>query len=186
MPWRRARLRPTGRASSRSTTGCSRSTIRRSYSSPAPSQSAAPTDQPREKWDRGLIGLGVAHLDRSARGSELSVWHLRAEIASIHAMAPSSAETDWARIVEIYGQLLEVDHSPVVQLARAIAIGRADGPAAGLAALPASEGSPYGAAARGVFLAELGRRDEARRHFEKAMALARTEPERRLMEKRLS
>jgi len=67
-----------------------------------------------------------------------------------------------------------------------VAIGRADGPAAGLAALPASEGSPYGEAARGVFLSELGRRDEARRHFEQARTLARTEPERRLMEKRLS
>src|SRR5262249_31743711 len=143
-------------------------------------------DQPREKWDRGLIGLGFAHLDRSARGSELSVWHLRAEIASIHALAPSAAETDWLRIVDIYDRLLEVDHSPVVELARAIPIGRAGGPAAGVAALPAIEGSPYAEAARGVFLAELGRRDEARGHFEKAMGLARTEPERRLMQKRLS
>jgi RNA polymerase sigma-70 factor (ECF subfamily) len=143
-------------------------------------------DQPREQWDRGLIALGLAHLERSARGSELTVWHLRAEIASLHAMAPSAAETDWARIVAIYDRLLDVDHSPVAALARAVAVGRADGPAAGLAALPIMEGSPYGEAARGVFLAELGQRDEARRHFEKAMALARTEPERRLMEKRLS
>ncbi len=101
-------------------------------------------------------------------------------------MAPSAAETDWARIVAIYDRLLDVDHSPVAALARAVAVGRADGPAAGLAALPIMEGSPYGEAARGVFLAELGQRDEARRHFEKAMALARTEPERRLMEKKLS
>jgi RNA polymerase sigma-70 factor (ECF subfamily) len=143
-------------------------------------------DQLREQWDRGLIALGLAHLEHSARGSELTVWHLRAEIASLHAMAPSTAETDWARIVAIYDRLLDVDHSPVAALARAVAVGRADGPAAGLAALPIMEGSPYGEAARGVFLAELGQRDEARRHFEKAMALARTEPERRLMEKRLS
>ena len=143
-------------------------------------------DQPRGQWDRGLIGLGFIHLDRSARGSELTVWHLRAEIASIHALAPNAAATDWPRIVAIYDRLLEVDHSPVVHLARAVAVGRANGPAAGLAALPVMEGSPYGEAARGVFLNELGRRDEARRHFEKAMALARTEPERRLMEKRLS
>ena len=143
-------------------------------------------DQPREQWDRGLITLGLAHLERSARGDELTVWHLRAEIASLHAMAPSAAETDWARIVAIYDRLLDVDHSPVAALARAVAVGRADGPAAGLAALPIMEGSPYGEAARGVFLAELGQRDKARRHFEKAMALARTEPERRLMEKRLS
>ena len=56
-------------------------------------------DQPRDQWDRGLIALGLAHLERSARGDELTVWHLRAEIASLHAMAPSAAETDWARIV---------------------------------------------------------------------------------------
>jgi len=143
-------------------------------------------EQPREQWDRGLIALGLAHLAHSARGDELTVWHLRAEIASIHALAPSSAETDWARIVSIYDQLLEVDPSPVAQLARAVAVGRADGPDAGLAALPASEDSPYGEAARGVFLAELGQHDKARVHFEKAMALARTEPERRLMEKRRS
>jgi RNA polymerase sigma-70 factor (ECF subfamily) len=143
-------------------------------------------DQPREQWDRGLIALGLAHLDRSARGDELTVWHLRAEIASIHAMAPNAVETDWTRIVSIYDQLLGVDHSPVVELARAVAIGRADGPAAGLAALPAIDGSPYAEAARGVFLSELGRSEEARWHFKKALALARTEPERRLMEKRLS
>jgi RNA polymerase sigma-70 factor, ECF subfamily len=143
-------------------------------------------DQPREQWDRGLIALGLAHLDRSARGDELTVWHLRAEIASFHAMAPNAAETDWVRIVSIYDQLLEIDHSPVVELARAVAIGRAEGPAAGLAALPMLEGSPYGEAARGVFLSELGRSEEARWHFKKALALARTEPERRLMEKRLS
>ena len=74
----------------------------------------------------------------------------------------------------------------VVSLGLLVIIGRADGPAAGLAALPIMAGSPYGEAARGVFLAELGQNHEARRHFEKAMALARTEPERRLMEKRLS
>jgi RNA polymerase sigma-70 factor (ECF subfamily) len=142
-------------------------------------------DQPRADWDCGLIALGVTHLERSARGDELTVWHLRAEIASIHALAPSAAETDWARIVDLYDSLLAVDASPVVQLARAVAIGRTEGPKAGLAALPAIDGSPYGEAARGVFLSELGRSDEARRHFETAMALARTEPERRLMEKRL-
>lgn len=143
-------------------------------------------DQPRAEWDRGLIALGLAHLERSARGDELTVWHLRAEIAAIHAMAPSTVETDWSRIVGLYDSLLTVDPSPVVRLARAVAVGRADGPAAGLAAVPDIDGSPYAEAARGVFRAELGQCDEARTHFEKAMALARTEPERRLMEKRRS
>lgn len=142
-------------------------------------------DQPRDEWDRGLIALGFAHLERSACGAELSVWHLRAEIASLHAMAPSAAETDWLRIASIYDHLLELDRSPVVELARAVAIGRADGPAAGLANLPEPDGNPYAHAARGQFLVELGRHDEAKGHFVKASALARTEPERRLMLRRL-
>ena len=143
-------------------------------------------DQPRAEWDHGLIALGLAHLDRSAQGDVLTIWHLRAEIASLHAMAPSTGETDWPRIASVYEQLLVLDPSPMVELARAVAIARAEGPAAGLAVLPAMSGNPYGEAARGLFLAELGRRTEARRHFEKAHALARTDPERRLMARRLA
>ena len=142
-------------------------------------------DQPRQQWDRGLIALGLGHLDRSARGGEFTVWHLRAEIAAVHALAPSAAETDWPRIVAIYDQLREIDPSPVVELARAVALGRARGPAEGLAALPVPDGNPYAHAATAIFLTELGRTDEARRHFEKARSLARTEPERRLLERRL-
>jgi RNA polymerase sigma-70 factor (ECF subfamily) len=143
-------------------------------------------DQPRTEWDHGLIALGLAHLERSARGEELTVWHLRAEIALLHSTAPSMARTDWPRLAAIYAQLLAIDPSPMVELARAVAIGRADGAAAGLAALPALDGSPYVEAARGVFLAELGRRDPARSALERALALARTTPERRLMQQRLA
>jgi RNA polymerase sigma-70 factor, ECF subfamily len=143
-------------------------------------------DQPRDRWDAGMIALGLAHLEQSACGAELTVWHLRAEIAALHATASSAADTDWRRIVAVYDHLLDRDPSPVVRLSRAIAVGRADGPAAGLAALPTIDGNPYGEAARGVFLFELGRRDEARQHFRAALVLARTEPERRLMERRLN
>ncbi len=142
-------------------------------------------NQPRDQWDTNLIALGLAHLERSACGDELTVWHLRAEIAALHVTAPSTDATDWPRIASIYDQLRELDSSPVVELARAVALGRAEGPAAGLAALPQIDGNPYGEAARGVFLAELGRAEEARCHFAAAKALARTEPERRLMERRL-
>ncbi|MBS0221295.1 MAG: hypothetical protein JSR91_11190 [Proteobacteria bacterium] len=142
-------------------------------------------DQPRDQWDQNLIALGLAHLGRSARGEELTVWHLRAEIAVLHVMAPSTAATDWGRIAALYDHLRDLDRSPVVALARAVAVGRAQGPAAGLAALPSLDGNPYGEAARGVFLKELGRCNEARHHFEAATALARTEPERRLMARRL-
>lgn len=143
-------------------------------------------DQPREKLDRGLIALSMAHLEKSATGRELTVWHLRAEIAAAHALAPSADATDWVHVADVYTQLVEIDPSPMVELARAVAIGRAKGLAAGLAALPVLNSSPYGSAARGVLLAELGRTEEALRHFETARVLARTEPERRLMARRIA
>jgi RNA polymerase sigma-70 factor (ECF subfamily) len=142
-------------------------------------------DQPRDLWDRGLMALGLAHLERAARGEMLTVWHLRAEIAALHTTAPCTGDTDWPRIAMIYDRLSEIDPSPIVDLARAVALGRAEGPAAGLAALPALATNPYGHAAAGVFLSELGRHDEAKARFERALALARTLPERRLMERRL-
>lgn len=142
-------------------------------------------DQPRERWDGRLIVAGLAHLERSAVGDELTVWHLRAEIAALHTTAPSVRATDWPRIAAIYDRLIEIDSSPVVALARAVAIGRARSAAAGLDALPPLEASPYAHAAAAVFLSELGRGREAKIELEKALALARTEPERRLMERRL-
>ena len=143
-------------------------------------------DQPRDQWDHGLIALGLAHLERSARGEDLTVWHLRAEIALLHSTAPSAAATDWPRIAALYEQLVAIDPSPMVFLACAVAIGRAEGAAAGLAALPELAENPYAEAARGVFLAELGRRDQARVYLERALGLARTTPERRLMARRLA
>ena len=146
-------------------------------------------DQPREQWDAGLIGLGLDHLQRSATGDELTVWHLRAEIASLHAVARSSAETDWRRIAATYDQIVAIDGSPMAALARAVAIGHAEGAAAGLdavnACLPLLAASAYGHAAAAAFLIDLRREKEARTHLERALALAHTTPERRLMERRL-
>lgn len=142
-------------------------------------------DQPRSRWDRALIAVGLDHLGRSARGTEITVWHLRAEIAALHATAADATATDWPRIVAVYEELLELDSSPVVELARAVAIGKTQGAAAALAMLPALDGNPYLHAARGVYLSELGRKDEARRQLERARDLARTAPERRLMEHRI-
>ena len=143
-------------------------------------------DQPRDQWDHGLIALGLAHLERSARGEEMTVWHLRAEIASLHADRAQRRRRPTGRASpRSTSSSCALDPSPMVELARAVAIGRAEGAAAGLAALPDMPGSPYAEAARGVFLAELGRRGRGARPFRAALALARTEPERRLMERRL-
>ena len=146
-------------------------------------------DQPRDRWDAGLIRFGLDHLQRSAVGEELTVWHLRAEIASLHAVAPSTAETDWRRIAAIYDQIVAIDGSPMAALARAVAIGHVHGAAAGLdavnACLPLLVTSPYGHAAAAAFLIDLQREAEARTHLERALAFARTTPERRLMERRL-
>lgn len=145
-------------------------------------------DQPRAAWDASAIALGLAHLERSARGGALTVWHARAEIAALHATAPSGAATDWSRILEIYDGLLEIDASPTLALARAVAVGRARGSATGIEAvesvLPTLGASPYGHAAMATFLAELGRLDEARQHFALAEARSRTQPEQRLMARR--
>lgn len=147
-------------------------------------------DQPRDQWDGGLIAIGLDHLQKSAAGEELTVWHLRAEIASLHAIARSAAETDWRRIAALYDHIVEMDNSPVAALARAVAIGHVQGPAAGLDAvngcLPLLVDSPYGHAAAAAFLIDLRREAEARTHLERAFAFARTTPERRLMARRLA
>ena len=124
--------------------------------------------------------------DQLAEDEQGRVVKVRAEIAALHVTAPSAAETAWDHIVSIYDQLHAIDPSPVVELARAVAVWRAEGAVAGLAALPELGGNPYAHAAKAAFLAELGRRQEARSHLEQARALARTEPERRLMARHLA
>ncbi|WP_374662293.1 sigma-70 family RNA polymerase sigma factor [Inhella sp.] len=81
--------------------------------------------QPRDRWDGGLIRLGLLHLQRSQRGQQLSRWHLLAGIAAEHAMAPSYAATDWAAIVGYYETLLRLDPSAAPRLGHAIALAEA-------------------------------------------------------------
>ncbi len=92
------------------------------------------SEQDRDLWDRSKIAAGFHHLDRAARGPELSVYHLEAGIAAAHAMAPSDAATDWPYILSLYDSLLTLKGSPVVALNRAVAMAMAHGPEAGLAA----------------------------------------------------
>jgi RNA polymerase sigma factor (sigma-70 family) len=136
-------------------------------------------EQDRSRWDRGLMERGFELLDRSATGDELSEYHLEAAIASLHCAAPSVAETDWPRIVELYDLLQQLRPSPMVALNRAIAVGEARGPAAGLEALgalagePKLQASPFLAAAQGRLLLRAGRPEEAARSFTEAARRSR-------------
>lgn len=145
-------------------------------------------DQNRAHWDHVLIRLGLGSL---ARADELTrapgSYHLQAAIAACHARASRSQDTDWARIVSLYEQLNQLSPSPIIELNRAVAVGMASGPAAGLAALDTLAGLPalkdyhLLPSVRGDLLAKLGRMDEARREFTRAAALTRNEKERELL-----
>ncbi|MBL8288666.1 MAG: sigma-70 family RNA polymerase sigma factor [Rubrivivax sp.] len=149
-------------------------------------------DQDRSRWDRLLMGRGLAALRRAAAlqgGSEDDggPYALQAAIAACHARAPSAGDTDWARIVALYDRLLARAPSPVVELNRAVAVSMASGPAVALpladalAALPQMQRYHLLHAVRGDLLARLGRGAEARAAFERAAALTANERERVLL-----
>lgn len=145
--------------------------------------------QDRELWDRRLVEEGIRLLARSARGQTASVWHLRAEIASLHAIAPSAAQTDWRALADAYERLCILDHSPIVWLGRAVALSKAHGPREGLKALrrPLRElpRNGYTQAAAGRFLFDLGKARAAALRFARAAELSRNDAERRLIQRHL-
>jgi RNA polymerase sigma factor (sigma-70 family) len=145
-------------------------------------------DQDRTRWDRVLIERGLAALERARRlGGPSGSYQLQAAIAACHARATTAAETDWPQVVRLYGELLRVTPSPVVELNRAVAVAMAFGPAAGLYLVEQVAGDPELAAyhllpsVRGNLLARLGRHAEARAELERAMALTRNARERALL-----
>jgi RNA polymerase sigma-70 factor (ECF subfamily) len=136
-------------------------------------------DQDRGKWDHLLIRRGLAALERTeALGGALGVYALQAAIAACHARARVAEETDWERIAALYDALAQLMPSPVVQLNRAVAIGMAYGPAAGLEIVDTLTSEPTLKAyhllpsMRGDLLEKLGRFSEARAEYERAAALA--------------
>jgi predicted RNA polymerase sigma factor len=148
-------------------------------------------DQDRKRWDAGLVAEGLALLERSAAGAELSGFHMEAAIAAAHAAAPSIGETDWEVVVSLYDRLMRIAPSPVVALNRAIAVAERDGVERGLDALAAIADSdrlsryPFYPAAFGELELRLGRSLAARDHFETALRLARNPTERRFLGKRI-
>lgn len=137
--------------------------------------------QDRNLWDRRLIAEGLALIDKAVRHRRPGPYQVQAAIAALHARAPSFAETDWNEIGQLYGTLERMQSSPVVTLNRAVAVWRSRGAADALALIEplASklDGYFYYHGARGAFLKELGRNDEARIAFDRAIALANTPAE---------
>ena len=145
-------------------------------------------DQDRGRWDSLHISRGLAALERAETlGGALGPYALQAAIAACHARARNSADTDWARIAALYDALAELMPSPVVELNRAVAVGMAFGPAAGLELVDALVSEPslrsyqFLPSARGDLLEKLGRSDEARAEFLRAASLTQNARERNLL-----
>lgn len=149
-------------------------------------------EQNRAEWDQLLIRRGLAALERAERlGGRRGPYALQAAITACHARAVAAEETDWARIVSLYGALAEVAPSPIVELNRAVAVGMAFGAAAGLELVDALvrgaslDGYHLLPSVRGDLLKKLGRFEEARAEFGRAAALTRNARERELLLERV-
>ena len=145
-------------------------------------------DQDRSRWDQLLIRRGLAALARAeALGGARGPYALQGAIAACHARARVAWETDWPRMAALYAALAQVTPSPIVELNRAVAVGMALGPEAGLAIVEPLMAEPSLAkyhllpSVRGDLLSKLGRREEARAEFERAASLTRNARERKLL-----
>jgi RNA polymerase sigma-70 factor (ECF subfamily) len=142
------------------------------------------SDQDRSSWDSEQIAAGRASLDRALALRGYGPHVLQAAIASLHA----EPERDWAQIADLYAELARQTGSPVVELNRAVALAETAGPRAALEAIEGLglDGYQYFHAARADFLRRLGRHEEARRDYQRALELARSDPERRFLSDRIS
>jgi RNA polymerase sigma-70 factor (ECF subfamily) len=151
-----------------------------------------PCEQDRSRWDSRLAADGQRFLNLSATGSELTEYHVEAAIASVHAMAHRTEDTDWGKIVSLYNTLMTIRPSSVVALNRAIAIAQQEGPERGLEEIRTITNSdrlaayPFYHAALGEFELRSGRNKIAGEHFRQALALARNPMERRFLEDRVA
>jgi RNA polymerase sigma-70 factor (ECF subfamily) len=149
------------------------------------------TDQDRSLWNREQIAEGMVLVQRALASRRFGPYTLQAAIAAVHAQAPTAAATDWAQIVRLYDLLARLEPSPVIELNRAVAVAMRDGPEAGLGLidtiLARGELTDYHLAhsARADLCRRLGRHDEARSSYERALVLAQQEPERRFLQRRL-
>jgi RNA polymerase sigma-70 factor (ECF subfamily) len=148
-------------------------------------------DQDRTLWNRGQIAEGTALVERALTSLRFGPYSLQAAIAAVHAGSLTAGATDWPQIVGLYDVLLRADPSPVVELNRAAAVAMRDGPEAGLvlvdAILSRGDLADYHLAhsARADLCRRLGRLDQARASYQRALELTRQEPERRFIERRI-
>ncbi len=147
--------------------------------------------QDRSRWDRQQIGEGLALVDSALRSSRVGPYAIQAAIAALHARATDAAETDWRQIASLYALLVERAPSAVVELNHAVAVAMVDGPAQGLLLVDAiaarGQLRDYHLlhSARADLLRRVGKTDQARRAYEKALGLTNLEPERRFIEGRI-
>lgn len=148
-------------------------------------------EQDRSIWDQDLIAEGMSLIQRAVAAEHVGVYTLQAIIASLHSSVATAANTDWAQIVTFYDMLYQANHSPIVELNRAVAIAMRDGPQVGLDLIEAIQSRGDLAdyhlvhAARADLCRRLGRTDDAKTSYETALRLARQEPERRFLARRL-
>jgi len=148
-------------------------------------------EQDRSLWNREQIAEGKTTLERALATRRFGPYTLQAAIGAVHADAAEAGTTDWAQIVALYDVLLRLTPSPVIELNRAVALGMRDGPSAGLVAVEAilSGGDlddyHLAHAARADLCRKLGRKDEARKAYQRALQLTFQEPERRFLKRRL-
>jgi RNA polymerase sigma-70 factor (ECF subfamily) len=145
-------------------------------------------DQDRSRWDRLLIGRGLTALSRAEKlGKARGPYAIQAAIAACHARAVNPDDTDWSRIVSLYGDLARIEPSPIVELNRAVAVSMASGPASGLELVNLLQDEPVLKdyhllpSVRGDLLRKLGRMEEARAEFERAASITRNARERELL-----
>src|SRR5262249_36335907 len=147
--------------------------------------------QDRSRWDRAKIAEGLALVQRALAAPRLGPYAIQAAIAGVHAQATSAVQTDWNEIVGLYDVLLRLEPTPIVELNRAAALAMRDGPGAGIEHIDAlfARGELrdylYAHTARAELCRRAGRMEEAVVCYREALALARQEPERRLIERRL-
>jgi predicted RNA polymerase sigma factor len=145
-------------------------------------------EQDRTRWDRGLIGEGLALVRHTLAHARVGPYQVEAAIAAVHAEAATEAETDWAQVVALYRVLSRLDPNPMVTLNEAVAVGMAEGASAGLAVLRGLDGQLAGHhrlhAVQAHLLEMAGEKAAARAEFDAAARLATSVPEQRYLRER--